>query len=803
MKKNNKGISMISLVVVIVSVIILSTLAVVAGYRYMQESERAEKATLTSIISEAAYKRQNDYNVDARSYYEGSVILDESDINDSNFKNLPKDFDAEKEKINQKLNGTSPVWFVLDGESAKGLGVEKVDKYEKYIVNDLNSIPKEDEKYSPVALVEYITGSTYLVEMKGSFDLEPPADHEHVWATATCTENSKCRICGQELPNTKLGHDIIPQTCTQAEMCRRCGEIFKEAKGHDFDYGTDSPWTYNALKHWVECKNGCGTQKEIANHAKNYIALDSSDANYHKYHIENCYICGWESVFTEHEIVIINIDARHHKRYCTLCNYEVIHEDDGWHTSNEEHWKECDDCNPDNKKILEENHIDEDGDHVCDVCGRDLDTTPPKAFDTGDITILSKTTHQIQVSAKTEDNDGGLGMSRYEFSIDDGATWYKVNVSSDAESGVYKFANQIHNKQYEILVRGYDKANNYVEGSITETTYEVPAQSVEHELSQQSITKDDVKVTLTLPTISLPQEAINELLIVYKIQGKDTEWKQYTTPIEVTEEGTTVIYAKIVDKRSPEPNSSSVVKTITVDNIDRTPPVITIEGTDTEISKATHTATVRIKDTLAGIAKDTVIYYAWKEGDTEPTSYTEYKVTETAGNDVTIQVTTPSDVVGKYYLWIKEGVKDAVGNETTEAVKSEMYFDVDDRAPHLLIRTMRNKDEEAIDELYVKTGSTILINIEADKELSKGPLVTLKTNGVTKAVRATSTDRINYVAEIEVESTFAEELLDDVRFSDYTSATGKAGEEYTTTTDDKYVTYDKTLPTFEYIDKNL
>ena len=80
MRKNNKGISMISLVVVIISIIILSALAIGAGYRYMQESERAEKATLTSIISEAAYKRQNDYNVDAKSYYEGSVILNSGTI---------------------------------------------------------------------------------------------------------------------------------------------------------------------------------------------------------------------------------------------------------------------------------------------------------------------------------------------------------------------------------------------------------------------------------------------------------------------------------------------------------------------------------------------------------------------------------------------------------------------------------------------------------------------------------------------------------------------------------------------------
>ena len=65
----------------------------------------------------------------------------------------------------------------------------------------------------------------------------------------------------------------------------------------------------------------------------------------------------------------------------------------------------------------------------------------------------------------------------------------------------------------------------------------------------------------------------------------------------------------------------------------------------------------------------------------------------------------------------------------------------------------------------------------------------------------TGCPKINWTATITVDTSFAEELLDDVKFSDYTSSTGKVGEEYTTTTDNKYVTYDKTLPTLEYINK--
>ena len=64
MKNKNRGISMISLMVVIVSIVIISSIAITAGYRFIQESKETEKSALVSVVSEAAYKRQNDYNVD-------------------------------------------------------------------------------------------------------------------------------------------------------------------------------------------------------------------------------------------------------------------------------------------------------------------------------------------------------------------------------------------------------------------------------------------------------------------------------------------------------------------------------------------------------------------------------------------------------------------------------------------------------------------------------------------------------------------------------------------------------------------
>lgn len=784
---------MISLVVVIVSIIILSAIAVTAGYRYITQSREAEKEALVASISEAAYRRQNDYNVDAQSYYTGSAIFNESDINSSNFRNLPENFEDEKTKIATELDGLTPLWFVLDAESAKGLGLQDVDKYDKYLISSFDDM-NAGEEYSPVALVEYITGSAYLVDIKNTYDLEVPSTHEHIWIVATCEEPATCRICGETLGDP-LGHDIVEATCTQASYCRRCGKEFAPALGHDFE---GAGYTYDAVKHWIECKRGCGTKKEEESHTKNYVSIprDATTVG-NGYHHEICYICGWESAPTEHTIKNENIDETHHRAYCILCDYDEIHEDDGWHSDRGTHWKNCDICGD---EILKENHVDNNHDSMCDVCGKMMDYTPPLAFDDGDIVVITRTTHQLEIEAETEDNAGGVGIAKYAFSIDGGTNWNEVTVGTNSTVATYKYENLVHNRDYTIIVRAIDKNNNYTDGRITARTYQVPESLIDYSLDVERVTSGSVNVTLKLPTLSLPQVAINELKIVYKIDGVSTDWQDYSTPIEVTGEENTVILAKIVDKRTPTPNSSNTVTTINVTNIDKTPPTVTIEGTNTTQAKTSHTATIRVRDEKAGIANGTIIQYAWALEGVTPTIWRSTQTT-TSGQNVTVEVDTPSGVKGRYYLWVNQGVRDAVGNVTTEVVKSSIYFEVDDIAPELITRTMRNKTTGAIDELYVNTGAEITVTIVSDKELSQGPLVEIITTTGTKQARATSSDGINWTAKITADATFTEGLLNNVRFSDYLGASGKAGGNYTTTTDGVYITYDKTLPALEYINK--
>lgn len=70
--RRNKGISMISLVIIIVVTVILVGIAATAGYRYITESNKIKAEAIVSLISEAAYRRQNDLTTGtAVAYYEG------------------------------------------------------------------------------------------------------------------------------------------------------------------------------------------------------------------------------------------------------------------------------------------------------------------------------------------------------------------------------------------------------------------------------------------------------------------------------------------------------------------------------------------------------------------------------------------------------------------------------------------------------------------------------------------------------------------------------------------------------------
>ena len=58
----------------------------------------------------------------------------------------------------------------------------------------------------------------------------------HEYSEATCTEPSKCTICGDE-EGSALGHSFSGATCTSGGVCTRCGSV-NSALGHTWQEAT-------------------------------------------------------------------------------------------------------------------------------------------------------------------------------------------------------------------------------------------------------------------------------------------------------------------------------------------------------------------------------------------------------------------------------------------------------------------------------------------------------------------------------------------------------------------------------------
>lgn len=150
MKLNKKGISMISMVITIIAIIILTSISINVGYRYLEESENKKIEVLLNIVSDCAYRRQNDKHIDPSLPYVGYPVIS---TNLEGWSDLPEG----------NNDYTSSNWFVLDAVSAATLGVVES---ERYITNDISNASNDDLK---LILVNYDTGDSYLVSTKKDY----------------------------------------------------------------------------------------------------------------------------------------------------------------------------------------------------------------------------------------------------------------------------------------------------------------------------------------------------------------------------------------------------------------------------------------------------------------------------------------------------------------------------------------------------------------------------------------------------------------------------------------------------------
>ena len=378
--KNNRGISMITLIITIIVMIVILSITYRIGTRYITESKEEGRTTLVSIMSNAVERRQNDNYaglLGTNKYYSGYHVKEDE------FGRLANLFE-------ETVSYEPGLWYALDAKSASDLGIVDVDKY---LVPDLNKLESEKSKY--IALANYYTGDVYLfdaTEMNETIniaELTKPdgGNHTHKVTVATCTEASVCAICGEVITGA-LGHNygsgdgkypngMTHATCTEDLKCIRCGYIAEKAIGHNYD---TTILQYNSEGHYNPCKNIDYNTGEICNgtgnfkeHELAYTIID--DGVWH--HTAYCKVDGCEYVDTKPcDVKVKAKDRFMHTTYCPLCLKDQSVEHDSLkyiYSDKSKHIVHCNTCNSD---LYEEDHVDLQTPYgICDRCNGIMDIT--------------------------------------------------------------------------------------------------------------------------------------------------------------------------------------------------------------------------------------------------------------------------------------------------------------------------------------------------------------------------------------------------------------------------------------------
>ena len=346
--KSSKGITMASLVVMIASIILLSTMAIGFGYKYLKETKEADDKYFTEVLSNAVIKRENNYTVNSIEYPRAGYYINSSEI----FKEILTKY-MPQYKNNSELLYDRGLWYIVDTNAANKLGVRESDKY-------IDIFDKDKNEKMTLALVDYYSGTVWLFEINGLeiADLEgglsgdsfrPTDDHEHDFNLehATCTEDKKCLICGL---------------------------VVEVAKGHTYEGGIPYKWIDDEFHYNKECVvchmiGGYERHKNL----DGYAFYQSGDGTW--YHYTGCSVCGWPGDVKDYEscdIIWQSISDSKHVKKCRICEHEeeFLHEFKYAYVDQTYHEQVCTVCGY--VRIKFEPHEDNDDDGYCDKCGGEI-----------------------------------------------------------------------------------------------------------------------------------------------------------------------------------------------------------------------------------------------------------------------------------------------------------------------------------------------------------------------------------------------------------------------------------------------
>ena len=205
-----------------------------------------------------------------------------------------------------------------------------------------------------------------------------------------------------------------------------------------------------------------------------------------------------------------------------------------------------------------------------------IDRLQPKKFA---VNIQGKTTNSIVVEGNTTDaegtqTDGSSGIRGYRFSKDNGYSW-----TGEQVSGTYTFSGLTSGTNYQVKVKAIDNAGNERETTaINETTNQLP-----NPAEKIQITKTPSSWTNGIVTVRITNMA-QEYILQYSKDNRS--WETYLSPITVVDNNET-IYARLY-----EPNSQEATRSIStqITNIDRLSPIIFTPTVSAGIDTITVTA---------------------------------------------------------------------------------------------------------------------------------------------------------------------------------------------------------------------
>ncbi len=282
--QESKGISMISLIVTIIVTVLLASMAIGTGTRYLKESKKRDRETFISVLSNAVSQRREDSNVSSLAYpYLGYYINDEAIFN------------GFASRVQTPIEFENGIWYIVDTTTASGLGVKQSENY-------INTINKGSVENVTVALVNYVTGDVYLLD----------ADASQIAALDFTKEN---------ITGVHEHRYLSEATCTEPKKCEDCGFILEEPLGHSYDPLSGATENDEYSHYYKECTR-CGMSGGYEPHNFEYIAYTEAGVWMHK---EQCSVCGYAKTPEECTLYYSLPDseadkATKHVVTCNKCN---------------------------------------------------------------------------------------------------------------------------------------------------------------------------------------------------------------------------------------------------------------------------------------------------------------------------------------------------------------------------------------------------------------------------------------------------------------------------------------------------